>query len=150
MKKSPNALQKQRNGLLAVIHIAKKDLCLDDDTYRDVLGNWGVASAKALSIREMEEVVNHFQGLGFRVVGKERKEERGKRKEGQVEALRDRILKEALVLENGEARLAGLVKAKAGVDELRWVRDIGKLRQILKILCIFRDQDVEIRKEERA
>jgi phage gp16-like protein len=145
MKKSPNKLQKQRNGLLAVIHIAKKSLGLDDDTYRSVLGNWGVTSSAALSIPEMEELVNYFQGKGFRVVGKKKTD-----RSGQIEALRDRILTETLLLENGGARLAGLVKSKAGVERLEWCRSVPKLRQILRILKIFQEQETEIRKEERG
>jgi Bacteriophage Mu, GemA protein len=146
MKKSPNKLQKQRNGLLAIVHIAKKSLGLDDDMYRDVLGNWGVKSSGAMSIRELEELVDHFQGLGFRVVGKRPKV---KGQSGQIEALRDRIRAETLLLENGEERMIGLVKSKAGVESLEWVRSAPKLMQILRILKIFREQDAQQVQDER-
>ena len=56
-----------RNSELAKIHIAKKDLGLDDDTYRDVL--WTVArvrSAKDLDHHGREQVLKHFKSKGFK------------------------------------------------------------------------------------
>lgn len=146
-KKSPNRLQghrgrmlnKQRNGLLAIVHIAKQDLGLDDDTYRDVLANWGVKSSAAMSVQELSELVGHFCSLGFRVCSKS-----NTRNQGQADALHARIRQEAARLDNGDARLAGLIKAKAGVDDLRFCRDVEKLKQILRILKIFQDEPREI------
>lgn len=140
-KKSPNRLQRQRNGLLAIVHIAKKDLGLDDAAYRDVLGFYGVSSSAALSISKLEDLVDHFQSLGFRV---RRSKVRGSRDEGRrrvAEALHERIREEAARLENGEARLAGLVKKVAHVDDLRFCRNVGKLKQILKIITVYQKQE---------
>jgi len=131
-KKSPNRFQKQRNGLLALVHIAKKQLGLPDHLYREVLKNYGVSSAAALSIPELENLVQHFERRGF--VKKPRAKSKGRRVKDQAEALRDRIRAEAAKIENGEERLKGLVKKVAGVDELDWCRNVGHLKRILKIL----------------
>lgn len=139
-KKSPNRLQRQRNGLLAIVHIAKKDLGLDDTAYRDVLGFYGVASSAALSISELEDLVDHFQGLGFRKkVSGVRCQEKGRQR--MAEALHERIRTEAAKLENGEARLKGLVKKIANVDDLRFCRNTNKLKQILKIICVMQEKE---------
>ena len=151
-KKSPNplqsqrtsALQRQRNGLLAIVHIAKQSLGMDDAAYRDVLEFYGVASSAALSISELEDLVDHFRGLGFQPLRKRGNGEAGKRR--IAEALHARIWEEALALENGEKRLAGLVKKIAKVDDLRFCRNVGKLKQILRILKIFQEQEKEKRK----
>lgn len=53
--------------LMAKIHIAKKDLHLDDDTYRDVL--WrvtGKRSCSDMTIAQLESVVKDMQSSGFK------------------------------------------------------------------------------------
>jgi len=139
-KKSPNRIQKQRNGLLAIVHIAKQELGMDDAEYRDVLGFYGASSSAALSIPELEDLVDHFESLGFRKkVSGVRSQDKGRRR--MAEALHERIREEAAKLENGDARLAGLVKTIARVDDLKFCRNIGKLKQILKIITVYRKQE---------
>ena len=51
----------------AVLHVAKKELALDDDTYRDVLhGVAGVRSAKELDQVTFRAVMSRFEELGFK------------------------------------------------------------------------------------
>lgn len=51
---------------LAVLHIAKKQLGLDDETYRDILEACaGVRSAADLDSAGFSEVVRHFESCGF-------------------------------------------------------------------------------------
>ena len=53
--------------LMAKIHIAKKDLGLDDDTYRDVL--WrvtGKRSCKDMTIAQLQDVVKDMENSGFK------------------------------------------------------------------------------------
>lgn len=55
-----------RNNDLAQIHIAKKQLGMDDDTYRDML--WAVArvrSAKQLDHAGRAKVLDHLKRCGF-------------------------------------------------------------------------------------
>lgn len=56
-----------KKPLMAKIHIAKKELALDDDTYRDVL--WrvtGKRSCKDMTIAELEAVIKDMQNSGFK------------------------------------------------------------------------------------
>jgi hypothetical protein len=56
----------RRKRLLAKIHIAKKELGLGDDTYRDVLEKvTGKRSASGCTDRELGAVMDHFKSLGF-------------------------------------------------------------------------------------
>ena len=58
---------KTKKILMAKIHIAKKELGFDDDTYRDVL--WrvtGKRSCSDMAISELEAVVNDMQNAGFK------------------------------------------------------------------------------------
>lgn len=53
--------------LMAKIHIGKKDLGLDDDTYRDVL--WrvtGKRSCKDMTIAQLQDVVKDMENSGFK------------------------------------------------------------------------------------
>lgn len=53
--------------LMAKIHIAKKELGLDDDTYRDVL--WrvtGKRSCKDMTIAQLQDVVKDMEKSGFK------------------------------------------------------------------------------------
>ncbi|MBF7683936.1 regulatory protein GemA [Acinetobacter sp. B5B] len=55
-----------RNQRLATIHVAKKTLGLDDDTYRDLLAQvTGKRSAKDLNQDELIAVLKHLETLGF-------------------------------------------------------------------------------------
>jgi len=59
-------LQERRHKLLALVHIAKKEIPLRDNEYRDVIAYWGVRSSADMSIPELEELVKYFESLGFK------------------------------------------------------------------------------------
>jgi len=51
----------------SIIHVAKKQLGLDDDAYRTVLASAGVASAKDIKTdAQFNTVMSAFQSLGFK------------------------------------------------------------------------------------
>lgn len=59
--------QKNRGKLIAVIHVGKKELGLDDDTYRDMLEHvTGKRSAKDLKIVELNKVIRELENKGFK------------------------------------------------------------------------------------
>lgn len=52
---------------LALIHVAKKDLGLQDEDYRNILELYGgVSSAKHLTLEGFERVMSHLERLGFK------------------------------------------------------------------------------------
>lgn len=62
-----NKVKSTKKVLMAKIHIAKKELNFDDETYRDVL--WrvtGKRSCSDMNINELEAVVNDMQNAGFK------------------------------------------------------------------------------------
>jgi hypothetical protein len=53
-------------GQLAVLHVAKKQLSLDDDIYRNLLEIYGgVSSSKHLKLDGFKRVMEHLARLGF-------------------------------------------------------------------------------------
>jgi len=56
-----------RNPMLAKVHIAKKELGLDDETYRDILVRvTGKSSSAGLSDRQLDAVLAEFKRLGWK------------------------------------------------------------------------------------
>jgi len=119
--------------LLAKVHIAKKDLCLDDALYRDILKiEFGVDSAAELSNDELEQLVVRFELKGFRAKSGSRT---------QVEALKERIGQELLHSEFTERRLRGLVRKICSVDDLRFCHDARRLKRLLAVIRRINDLD---------
>jgi hypothetical protein len=139
IKSSDDKTHRRRNGLLALVHIGKKELGLRDDEYRDVLKYWGVTTSAEMSIPELEELVEYFESLGFKKkVPADRELGAGA---GQITALRERIREEAGKLNNGEQRLKGLVKKIAKTDDLMSCRNVKKLKQILKVIHLLQNRE---------
>lgn len=55
-------------ALIAKIHIAKKQLQLDDDVYRSVLAHVadGLTSCAKMNVKQLEAVLDHFKAKGFK------------------------------------------------------------------------------------
>jgi phage gp16-like protein len=67
LKATFNPLINRRNAELAKIHIAKKQLGMDDDTYRIMLANVaGVSSAGDLGQDGRQAVLDHLKKIGFK------------------------------------------------------------------------------------
>lgn len=60
-----------RRSLIAKIHVAKKQLVMAEDDYRQILfDETGRGSLKDCDVRELEKVVRRLQGIGFTPVPK--------------------------------------------------------------------------------
>jgi len=79
-----------RNSRIAAIHMGKKQLNLDEDTYRDMLQQvTGKRSAKDMNDDDLLKVIQHLDGLGFskREFGKKPKVKQSKEAlMGKIEA----------------------------------------------------------------
>ena len=53
------------NKQKALIHIAKQKVGMSDSEYRDLLGSFGVASSKDLTLGKFDSVMMYFKSLGF-------------------------------------------------------------------------------------
>lgn len=66
-KMMPKPKPDYKTSELAKIHIAKKELAMDDDTYRAMLMQVaGVSSSKDLSATGRAKVLEHFKAAGFK------------------------------------------------------------------------------------
>ena len=68
-----NRTAKPRNWYYKILQVAKRDLGMDEDAYRDILAEFGAKesggkiSASTLSIPQLVQVVEHFKSLGFKI-----------------------------------------------------------------------------------
>jgi hypothetical protein len=55
-------------GFIKLIHVAKADLRLSEDVYRDMLRvKYGVTSSTQLNVYQASEFLDHLKGLGFKI-----------------------------------------------------------------------------------
>jgi len=138
------------NSQLAKIHIAKKEMGLDDDDYRFFLNRiTGKESAKLLSDREADAVIDEFKRLGW--VPKKRRTQTGdgSPKKLKYEDLANRIgmaspkqlrMIEAMWMTGSKIRektptsLRSFLNNKFGISHLRFIEDhqVGKIVRSIK------------------
>mgnify|MGYP003593309142 CR=1 FL=1 len=122
-----------RQRLIRLIHVAKRDLSMDDDTYRAILQRIGKkASSADLTIPELEKVLEHLKRSGFKVRSKNKsapKPAQAKQSRPLAQDLESKkiralwlFLHELGAVKNpSEEALAAYVKRIAGVDALQWI-----------------------------
>ena len=123
-----------RQRLIRLIHVAKRDLSMDDDTYRAILQRIGKkASSADLTIPELEKVLEHLKRSGFKVRAKgkaakpkavQANPSRPLAQDAESKKIRALwlFLHELGAVKNpSEEALAAYVKRIAGVDALQWI-----------------------------
>jgi phage gp16-like protein len=131
-----------RQRLIRLIHVAKGDLLMDDDTYRSVLERIGKRTSSAdMTVPELEKVLEHLKRSGFQVrtankspsVRKPVRPSRALAQDAESKKIRALwlFLHELGVVKNpSEEALAAYVKRIAGVDALQWINGIQAERLI--------------------
>ncbi len=122
----------------AKIHIAKQELGLDDETYRDVLKwKFNVSSSKDLKPRQVIVLLNHFKARGWKPkAARKAKPQQSRSKMAsdpqskKIRALWITMHQEGLVKNPSETALARYIKRMTGVDRLEWCTSAQKHRLI--------------------
>ena len=115
----------QRRNTLAKIHIARKDLALDEDTYRAMLAELtGKTSSKDMSDNQLGKVLNHLRNKGWKprapsATGSQRRQDTSDQA-SKVRALWLFLYELGQVGNPSEAALATYVKRIAKVDDMHW------------------------------
>ena len=139
---------------LAAIHIAKKQLGLDDETYRAVLVRvTGKASSKDMSEAERGKVLEEFRRLGFvdkpglrdrplsaaqaerwRRVAREPRRKLEGRYAGKLQALWIAAWNLGITRSRDDAALIAFVRRQTGIDHVRFVRDAAEAARAIEAL----------------
>jgi phage gp16-like protein len=124
--------------MLAKIHIAKKDLGLDDDTYRAMLDNlYDVDSSAKLSPKQLDDLLGHMTSRGFtaRKKGDAAPSDNAKARAPMIAKIG------ALLTELGQIEgrhvpwtyAVGILKRQSGVMRLEWAT-ASQLRAVIAAL----------------
>ena len=122
------------NQKKAVIHIAKAQVGMSDEEYRDLLGSVGVSSSKKLTDTTFNKVMNRFEALGFQTTSKPRK--RPRKVAGLPPSKREIMAKLAAILLDMDlpwAYVDGIARKRFGVDTVQWL-GADDLHAVLKMM----------------
>lgn len=118
----------RRNALIAKIHVAKKQMALNDCNYQALLiGATGKESCSDMNIAELDNVVKAFERYGFKAKPK-RKLQSNKKVANAPQARKIRAFWLMLhhlgaVDDASEDSLEMFVKRTCGVDALNWLQE---------------------------
>lgn len=123
---------------IAAIHVAKRDLGLDDDTYRAKLANiTGKSSVKDMTEAERQKVLTVFRSEGFKPKAERRPDGRLKlsgRYAGKLQALWIAGWNLGIFENRDDAALEAFVKRQTGLDAVRFCRDPEDARKAIEAL----------------
>ncbi len=114
-----------RASLIKLIHVGRRELALDDDTYRAIIQAkaGGKTSSADCTLEELDAVVKYLKRSGFQV--RHSKPQKSRKLDTSAEATKVRALWLLLhqigeVRDPSEAALASYVRRMAKVDDLHW------------------------------
>ena len=114
---------------LAIVHVAKHKTGMTDEEYRELLsGRFGVETSKNLTLAQLDELLDHFEKLGFK--------NKSKRYSKPAEAKKRLVAKvKAIQADVGlnDAYLDGIARRIAKVDSWIWASP-DQLRKIVAAL----------------
>lgn len=125
-----------RNKLIKLIHIAKRDLKLDEDTYRQALtGVTGKASCSSMGICDLEKSLEYFKRMGWKPKQQSTKyspKTRDKIQHDVIDKIRAiwiTMYKEGMIKDGSDAALDRWVKRTTasmndgkGIECVEWLR----------------------------
>jgi phage gp16-like protein len=146
MKKTKND---DRQRLVRLTHVAKRDLGLDDETYRSVLQRIGGKESSAdLSDPQLHQVLEHMKRSGFKVRSKPSKRPlAGDAQSKMVRGLWLHLADMGVVRDATEAALGAFVLRMMKVEALQWL-STEQASQLIEHLKLWR-QRVVLEREEK-
>ncbi|HCA7356737.1 TPA: regulatory protein GemA [Citrobacter freundii] len=121
-----------RTSLITLIHIAKNDLQLDDETYRSVLRRTtGKVSCRDLTIPQLKTVIEALKNTGFKPVKtRRRRPDKASETSDKIRAVWRQMHVHGFISDAGEvaldhfvARITRQTNGGEGVATLAWLHD---------------------------
>ena len=111
-----------RQAELARIHIARKELGLDDDAYRSLLASaCGVESSKELDATGRRKLLEHFRHLGWKPAPMYRPRVDAPDQAAKIRALWVELDKAGALRDGSDRGLARFCKRMTGFDRPEWL-----------------------------
>ncbi|MCB5204232.1 regulatory protein GemA [Neorhizobium sp. T786] len=123
----------------AAIHVAKKQLGLDEDTYRGKLQLiTGKSSTKDMSEAERQKVLTVFRNEGFTPASATRREGGRQKLSGKfakkLQALWIAAYNLGIVRDRDDAALETFIKRQTGIERERWLRHADDASKVIDAL----------------
>ncbi len=128
------AVTADKRPLLAKIHIAKAQLNLDDDQYRDIVRRvTGKDSAAQCRYSQLVDLINEFKSLGWKT--EKKKAFRRAPSDGikKIYALWGKLQALGAVQSTDKTALDAFVKKYTGIDSVQWLLP-AQQQKIIEIL----------------
>ena len=128
------AVTADKRPLLAKIHIAKAQLNLDDDQYRDIVRRvTGKDSAAQCRYSQLVDLINEFKSLGWKT--EKKKAFRRAPSDGikKIYALWGKLQALGAVQSTDKTALDAFVKKYPGIDSVQWLQP-AQQQKIIEIL----------------
>lgn len=128
------AVTADKRPLLAKIHIAKAQLNLDDDQYRDIVRRvTGKDSAAQCRYSQLVDLINEFKSLGWKT--EKKKAFRRAPSDGikKIYALWGKLQALGAVQSTDKTALDAFVKKYTGIDSVQWLQP-AQQQKIIEIL----------------
>lgn len=127
-----------RNRELAMIHIAKVQLGMDDETYRSMLFTVArVNSAKELDFKGRKDVLDHLKSRGFNSTpargAKSNRPLASDPVSKKIRKLWILLAQAGAINDSSEKALNSFVKKHTGIDSLDWL-DSHQAHQVIEVL----------------
>lgn len=124
-----------RRALYGKVAIARRQLGLDEETYRDLVeGRYGKRSLKRLSNAQLVDLIEHFKSLGFKPAPPKSRARRASARvpamSAKIRALWRALWDLGVARDPGDKALAGFIRRQAGVDSPSWMDGEGAYRAI--------------------
>ena len=124
------------NAKKAVIHIAKVQVGMSGDEYRDLLGSVGVESSKDLNNKTFGQVMKQFEKLGFQTTSRTG----SKRKVNNLPNDKVRLMKklEAIILDMSLSweYVDAIARKRFDVDAAQWL-DGEELFKLVQMMAVY-------------
>ncbi|MEX2480226.1 MAG: regulatory protein GemA [Gammaproteobacteria bacterium] len=141
----------ERSAMIAKLHIAKKQLGLDDGLYRDTLeAATGRRSAKDMTEAELSRALRHFQQRGFNASSKPPSKggEKGFADSVYLPKVRALWLSGwhlGIVRDRSDGAMAAFIKRQTGIESSRWLTRAEDARVVVEALKSWfaREADVD-------
>ena len=123
-----------KNPLLAKVHIAKAQLGLDDEQYRDIVRRvTGKESASQCRYSQLVDLINEFKMLGWKTKAKKAFRKAPSDPVKKIYALWGKLQKLGAVQSTDKTALDAFVKKYTGIDSVQWIAPEQQSR-IIEIL----------------
>ena len=134
--------QRDRKKLIQLIHVAKRELFMDDDSYRDALKSaTGKTSCSSMGENDLEKVLFRFKQLGFKTKPTKKHSPTSRNKNANEKTIVDKIRaiwismgREGFIRDSSEPALAAWVKRTTarlnkgnGIEHVNWLNSNATL-----------------------